>query len=495
MMKKSSRKRQRPNPVDFTRALFSDELILHIFGFLSATDLIQCNQVNKVWHRLANDAMLWKPLYDVCYNQPLTRYQTTWATPPLLGNEPDRWMAKYRLHHNWLSGFCETFTTPFEQPLTPSIRNAGHNNQVKHLIQYTHPLLCFPEHDPQQPRRVQVWLADDGHPRHIHTLADTIFDTPADTSVPIPHITCLKLVHIDMDRYLLAIGSSTGRVAVWSFQIQGENMRNKALVCQTPPGSRYTHDPVVAIDIDASILLTCTASMKLAAYDISSKQATVPKLIHSLQSTITWAPVLLNLTFSQETRQWTALLCFGMPVGIGSSSIGAQELVLTRDTVISSRHCSVLCHDRLFFTPETDTAHYPPTTCMIYSAPFLMTAHSNNTIRQYQLIAHEKHLRLKYIRTLFGHTCQVATLAIDARHGRLVSADRACVKLWDLVSLDLTKPRAQDYLITLPHDALATRNDTPSTHVDWLQVDHHQILAVIRENDTAPFVLKSWRFV
>lgn len=41
--------------IDFTSALLSDEIVLHIFSFLSASDLSRCAEVNKTWFRLAND--------------------------------------------------------------------------------------------------------------------------------------------------------------------------------------------------------------------------------------------------------------------------------------------------------------------------------------------------------------------------------------------------------------------------------------------------------
>lgn len=46
---------QRGKPVDFTNAVLSEEIILHIFNFLSPVDLTVCSQVNSNWHRLAND--------------------------------------------------------------------------------------------------------------------------------------------------------------------------------------------------------------------------------------------------------------------------------------------------------------------------------------------------------------------------------------------------------------------------------------------------------
>ena len=43
---------------DFTQALLSNELVLHIFSYLSAKELIQCAKVNSNWYRLANDDLV-----------------------------------------------------------------------------------------------------------------------------------------------------------------------------------------------------------------------------------------------------------------------------------------------------------------------------------------------------------------------------------------------------------------------------------------------------
>lgn len=42
--------------IDFTSQLFSDELVLGTFAYLSAHDLIECGKVNHAWSRLSRDA-------------------------------------------------------------------------------------------------------------------------------------------------------------------------------------------------------------------------------------------------------------------------------------------------------------------------------------------------------------------------------------------------------------------------------------------------------
>lgn len=43
---------------DFVTTVFSKELVLNVFSFLSSKDLIQCAAVSTEWYRLANDEMV-----------------------------------------------------------------------------------------------------------------------------------------------------------------------------------------------------------------------------------------------------------------------------------------------------------------------------------------------------------------------------------------------------------------------------------------------------
>lgn len=57
------RKRSRQNNKnqvrkDFVTTVFSKELVLNVFSFLSSRDLIQCAAVSTEWYRLANDEMV-----------------------------------------------------------------------------------------------------------------------------------------------------------------------------------------------------------------------------------------------------------------------------------------------------------------------------------------------------------------------------------------------------------------------------------------------------
>ncbi|OZJ04648.1 hypothetical protein BZG36_02897 [Bifiguratus adelaidae] len=64
-----------PPKYDLTERL-SDEIVLHIFGYLSAADLNTCARVTLRWFWLANDSHLWKKLYLSRFQTPLTVQET-----------------------------------------------------------------------------------------------------------------------------------------------------------------------------------------------------------------------------------------------------------------------------------------------------------------------------------------------------------------------------------------------------------------------------------
>lgn len=50
-----------------------------------------------------------------------------------------------------------------------------------------------------------------------------------------------------------------------------------------------------------------------------------------------------------------------------------------------------------------------------------MTAHTSNTIKEYRLVSTPDQFTIEFVRTYYGHTCQVSSLALDSEQGRLIS--------------------------------------------------------------------------
>ncbi|KAI8096448.1 uncharacterized protein BX664DRAFT_257734 [Halteromyces radiatus] len=411
------RKRQRrqvehSTGIDFTKHLFSDELVLGTFSYLTALDLIECGKVNRSWSRLARDPGLWKPLYQDRFSTPLTNFKLKWKLA--IENEPDtiNWKEEYRIHQNFLSG-----------------------------------------------------------------------------KIIIIIITMYLLLKLNNQQYTLAIGHQQGGFSLWTFIVEGsKSIKVTNVKRSNDVGAR---DSVVAIDTCPSITIICTSSMKLLAFDTTQQQ---PRQIFTLHSPIPWSSILLHLAPSSLHR-WRALLCFGMPAGL-HSSLGVQEMIFTLDGLVSSRHSSTLCYDQPFLLPGSTTElDNPIMTSMTYSEPFLMTAHTNNTIRQYRVISTSSDFRFEFVRTLFGHTCQVTSLAMHSEQGRLISGSRAGLRIWDMLSLDQYKKRGKDYVVTLkPEDEDDDKTKMPMDDINWIQMDKDKIVALLQNRETHCHWLKVWSF-
>ncbi|KAI9304482.1 hypothetical protein BJ944DRAFT_84924 [Cunninghamella echinulata] len=519
---KKQKRQQQQYRIDFTKKLFSDEIILNIFSYLTATDLINCEKVNKTWYRLANDTFaLWRPLYEEKFDKPLNHFKAKWASSSQVQIANHKWKDLYRINHNWLSGHCTS--TQLNININLNISNA-YNNNTQRFIQYTHDVLCFINQDST---KIEIWQLQNTQPTHIYTIMDEQLFQPQQHT-----ITCLKLKKSinnnnkkKKNSFTLIVGTSHAQYMIWELIIN-KNECKPLLLYQK--NYNYHHscqekDAVIAMDICDNIITFCTESMKLEYYDVSYQP---PRLIYHLQSNVHWSPIILQLnrkksTTSSSSHQWCALLFFGMHIGLNASSIGVQEMILSKNTLISSRHCSILCQDQLFFTNRTTTATSsrvdPPMTSMIYSEPFLMTSHSNNTIKQYRFYHHDTtspslpsikksnitinaadDFRLSYVQTLFGHTSQVNYLAMDASQGRLVSGDRYGLKMWDLLSLDQCKVRGNDYMVNLKYndddDDQQQQHITTTHHMKWLQMDHDKIMGLLMDNHNPLPYFKIWSF-
>ncbi|PKC05487.1 hypothetical protein RhiirA5_420859 [Rhizophagus irregularis] len=114
------------NKRDFVK-IFSDELNLHVFKYLSAADLSICALVSRQWWRLTNDRQLWKDLFLSRFKAPkrpnLTyRLESLQMIPSQINGFPksqmlpdetctnkadeEDWKNIYRVSHNWQTGNC-----------------------------------------------------------------------------------------------------------------------------------------------------------------------------------------------------------------------------------------------------------------------------------------------------------------------------------------------------------------------------------------------------
>ncbi|CDS10482.1 hypothetical protein LRAMOSA03158 [Lichtheimia ramosa] len=501
----STPKRQHSDQrVDFTSNLLSDELILHIFSFLSANDLTRCAAVNSSWFRLANDELLWKPLF-------LRRFQNGggYTSTQQDRRSESRWKTLYRTNHNWRSGNCRITQLDLHDS------KQYQQQRQRPLVQFSRDILCLASiSDP----RIEVWRIatnDNPQPVLLGQLASH------DDSSTLSHITCLKLQAMNHSQYRLVAGYDDGGFSLWTMEIEDNptSFVARQLTRYTPSYRLGCHQAIEAIGLSYPVVLICTKGMKLSAFIIDNEQtAASPRLIYELQSPIRWNPIVVELDQCDNHRdRWRGMACFGMPVGLNAFSVGIQEVVFSSRGIISSRHCTALNEDDFFFTnharrPSQDALE--PITALAYSQPYLMTAHGNNTIKQYHVYLSSDKLELRFAKTLYGHTSRVCALALDASVSRLVSGDRYGLKVWDLSMNDNDKHQpfpnnetdhhsnayrlarhrlgGNEYLVAIDagteHRAAL---EVPSCDMRWLHFDSDKIVAALRDDSSGNLALTS----
>lgn len=115
--------------------LLSDEILLHILGFLSFSDVCRIQAVDRQFSRLSSDTVLWKRLYRSDFpNRPYNRLST--AASPLLKkrrlgtiNSQDHltspgvdWKKRYQVRSNWSIGRCRAVEGDAGTRTTPDLR-------------------------------------------------------------------------------------------------------------------------------------------------------------------------------------------------------------------------------------------------------------------------------------------------------------------------------------------------------------------------------------
>jgi WD40 repeat protein len=112
-----------------------------------------------------------------------------------------------------------------------------------------------------------------------------------------------------------------------------------------------------------------------------------------------------------------------------------------------------------------------------YAHPYVVTSHNNNTMQQYRIRSDQgQRVEIEHVRTLWGHTSSVGAMALDAHIGRLVSGDRAGIKVWNLEGLD-------DFVVGIENGL--------SERMEWIGFDSEKIVTVAGNHENN---VKVWSF-
>lgn len=123
---------------------------------------------------------------------------------------------------------------------------------------------------------------------------------------------------------------------------------------------------------------------------------------------------------------------------------------------------------------------------MSYAPPHLITAHPNNTMKQYFIKINDNTLDITFQRILYGHTFKVDALAIDSSRRTLISGDRSGIKIWDL-------SKKGECQVTLNnHVNQSSMDELPDFNIKTLGFDEDKIYAVV--NSIEKSFVRLWSF-
>lgn len=339
-----------------------------------------------------------------------------------------------------------------ERRLTQEMRNnAGEKKEGKIIIQVCNDIIVTAE---SGTATIHVWQIRGSRIEHLATAGPSV--------ETIAYITCIKWDSMDNSR--VVVGYSNGGFTVYRIDIKERSVIECASHAARPSISHDRHS-VQSIALCETIVMTCSTDMELSTYSFTDQGT---RLCHSLISAMTWEPLTLEI-YAKGDRVYQAVVCFGMSVGLDSWTIGIQEVIFTPTRIIHSRHSSSRTHMYGFNDPIQKIS---------YAHPYVVTSHNNNTMQQYRIRSEQgQRVEIEHVRTLWGHTSSVGAMALDAHIGRLVSGDRAGIKVWNLEG-------GRSDLVVGIENGLSER-------MEWIGFDSEKIVTVAGDHENN---VKVWSF-
>ncbi|KAH8550060.1 hypothetical protein BGW37DRAFT_90665 [Umbelopsis sp. PMI_123] len=461
-------KRQRlvgPGPKKESRDLLTlpEEVVFHIFSFLDAADLTTCARVSTKWYAAANDEQLWKPLFLYRFPNPRQLLVQQRRSQKLQSKQSiglsrhgiSQWKTLYKVNHNWETGNCkvEELQLPIHTTRLsnchPHLSEDG-KATGKFLFQVCNDIIVTASSDSAN---IDVWQIEGSSIQHIATASPSV--------KTVAYVTCIKWDGTDNTR--VVAGYSNGGFTVYQIDAKKRSIIETASHAARPSIDCDRHG-VQSIAVCDKIVMTCSTDMELSTY-ICEDQGT--RLCHSLISAMTWEPLTLEI-LAKNNNVYQAIVCFGMSAGLDSWTLGIQEVVFTSTVILSSRHSSSRSHRY---------GSNDPIRKISYAYPYVVTSHNNNIMQHYRIRSEQgQRVEIEHVRTLWGHTSSVGAMALDARIGRLVSGDRAGIKVWNLEN---------------HNDLVVGIENGLCENMDWIGFDSEKVVTVTGDHENN---VKVWSF-
>ena len=336
------------------------------------------------------------------------------------------WKRQYRLRHNWSRGSARVSETQVaEQPSTPPL-----------LVRLHHDVVVTAD----ATAGLKAWSLK-GNDRFIASIS---LSHTAPTSMSIDAESSAELIDI-------SVGSEDGSFSIYRLS---KSERMFALRHKHPPSS---NGAIHAIAFATPYILTMTEAPLLSLYHFHvlkkhGESALAVTLISSLRSHTAYPPATLAIRIS--VNRIVASIAYAVPTWTAGWSVGMQELCLTDDgAIVGSRMASASDHAHILPKLDIDVheniAGMPSMkkpTSLSYNHPYILSAHSDNTLTLYMVTSNAEELSMSIGNRLWGHTSSVSGAHVGDR-GKAVSVSKLGneLRVWQLeggISSSASKRRA-----------------------------------------------------
>lgn len=238
----------------------------------------------------------------------------------------------------------------------------------------------------------------------------------------------------------ISIGFEDGSFAIYSLKMDARALKLK-----------YEHPPskngaIHAIAFATPYLLTMTGAPLMSLYhfihglnDYAGLTIEPPRLLSSLRSHTAYPPATLAIRTTSSSI--VASIAYAMPSWTMGWTIGMQELRLTSDgAILGSRTASAPNNmqnmPRHHMQAHHDLEGIPSIikpTSLSYNHPYLLSAHSDNTLTLYVVTSNSEALCVSVGNRLWGHTSSVSGAHVGDR-GKAVSVSKLGneLRVWEL---------------------------------------------------------------
>ncbi|KAG9220660.1 hypothetical protein CCMSSC00406_0003759 [Pleurotus cornucopiae] len=318
-----------------------DELIVHIFSYLSYADLCAAQAASRNWYRLASDNHIWKSLYLSAFGRTRLRGARGFVdrtdgreVRPLPGRakgheDTKDWKWMFRISSNWRRGRCNV--EQLHEPVEGDMANSEDNCHV--LL--AGPLIISASAQITSSPAISIYKPT----VNADNSLTTTLSCPSSHNLPCSVTTlALDQSHPQASNTLMIVAFlSSGEFLVFEINHEdpAKSTRKLLYVPTHRPGQHRLADrtsPIVQAVYHHPLLISLSKTFQLSIYDLSNNGA---QHMQTLSSYTSYPPTSFVLSTPTPTT-YKLVMAYAIPVYPSHWTVGATELIIAAHSSRSS---------------------------------------------------------------------------------------------------------------------------------------------------------------